>query len=283
MNIEKEETLKANIYVHGSLAKSGEYNKSPHFRDENQHKVRKILLNLTSNIDNLSQAKAIDFGCGTGFIIHLIRDLFSEIHGVDITDEMMKQVDLSSGNVYLHNSVAEKTPFDDNYFEFAAAYSFMDHLYSYEDFLKEAYRVLKPGGMFYSDLNPNRDFILAIANTKDVYPDISKLSPIISREYVGAVHNGSYYQENFGIESDLLDKAEPGKSVNKGFNAHEVVSVAKKIGFSTCFVEYEWFLGQAKVMHQQSIKDSEIIERYLNEILPVSSSMFKYLRFIFIK
>lgn len=283
MNIEKEETLKANIYVHGSLAKSGEYNKSPHFREENQHKVRKILLRITADIGNLSQAKAIDFGCGTGFIIHLIRDLFAEIHGVDITDEMMKQVDLSSGNIHLHNSIAEKTPFKDNSFELATAYSFMDHLYNYEDFLKEAYRVLKPGGVFYSDLNPNRDFILAIAQTKDIYPDISKISPIVSREYAGAVHNGDYYQENFGIDGYLLDKAEPGKSVNKGFSANEVLSTAREIGFSKYQVEYEWFLGQAKVMHQQSIEDAEKIERYLNEILPVSSSVFKYLRFVFVK
>ena len=43
-----DEAIKANIYVHAFLANSGEYNKSPHFRPENQEKVRNVLLRLTA-------------------------------------------------------------------------------------------------------------------------------------------------------------------------------------------------------------------------------------------
>jgi hypothetical protein len=63
----------------------------------------------------------------------------------------------------------------------------------------------------------------------------------------------------------------------------EVLEAARAIGFSDCRVEFEWFLGQAKVMHEQSLADAETVERYLNAALPVSSHLFKYLRFIFIK
>jgi SAM-dependent methyltransferase len=279
--ITREEAIKANIYVHSFLANAGEYNKSPHFRPENQEKVRRILQRLTAGMQGLSKSKVIDFGCGTGFMIHLMRDLFAEVHGVDITQDMMRQVDLSSGNIYLHESLAESTPFAGDSFEFATAYSFMDHLFNYKDFLKEVYRVLKPGGIFYSDLNPNRDFILAMDGIEKAGSKTDSL--IIEREIKGALHNGEYYQENFGVKADVLDMAEPIKSKDKGFNANEVLEAAKEIGFSQCRVEFEWFLGQAKVMHEQSLEQSRIVDEYLTSVLPVSSSLYKYLRLVFVK
>lgn len=280
-NINRDEALEANIYVHAFLANTGEYNKSPHFLPENQEKVRKILLRLSSLCKDKN--KAVDFGCGTGFIIHMVHDLFKEVHGVDITQDMMKHVDLSLGNVTLYESVAESTPFEDESYDFATAYSFMDHLVDFRVFLKEAYRVLKKDGILYSDLNPNRDFITAIAEAEKNMNCMFPISPIVNREIQGALHNGKHYQEHFGMSPDLLEKAEPIKTLDKGFSAAEVLNAARDIGFSECRVEYEWFLGQAKVMHEQPKTDLSIIEGYLNSSLPASSSLFKYLRFIFIK
>lgn len=278
-----QETLNANIYVHAFLANTGEYQKSPHFRPENKAKVRAIIERVTQPLLNKHPRKAIDFGCGTGFVIDLMRDKFDEIHGVDITQDMMKYVDLSSGNVFLHKSIAEHTPFESNTFDFATAYSFMDHLVDYQVFLQEAYRVLKPGGIFYTDLNPNRGFIAAMDNAEKKFRNTQDLSPIVQREITGALHNGQYYKDNFGMDADMLEKAEPIKSVDKGFDAKETIETAKEIGFSQCFVEYEWFLGQAKVMHEQSLADSAVVEAYLNSVLPASDHLFKYLRFIFLK
>lgn len=279
--VSKDEALQANIYVHSFLANSGEYNKSPHFRPENQDKVRKILLRLTSMCPEKN--KVIDFGCGTGFLINLMHDLFGEVHGIDITQDMMKQVDISSGNVTLHECVAESTPFGAETFDFATGYSFMDHLVDYRVFLLEAYRVLKKGGVFYSDLNPNREFISALAGVEKKTSGLSAISPIVQREIQGALHNGKHYRESYGMDAALLEKAEPIKTHDKGFNAVEVLEVAQLIGFSDCRVEFEWFLGQAKVLHEQSPEDSHKVEQYLNSVLPVSSHLFKYLRFVFVK
>jgi len=279
--VSRDEAIKANIYVHAFLANAGEYNKSPHFRPENQEKVRNILLRLTAECRE--KKRVIDFGCGTGFMINLMRDLFDEVHGIDITQDMMKQVDLSSGNVTLHESIAESTPFAAEMFDFATAYSFMDHLVDYRVFLQEAYRVLKKGGTLYSDLNPNRDFIMAIAGVEKLASGVLPVTPIVSREIQGALHNGEHYQEHYGMNAELLEQAEPIKTHDKGFCAVEVLETARDIGFSSCRVEFEWFLGQAKVMHEQSHADAGTIERYLNAILPVSSYLFKYLRFILIK
>jgi len=75
----------------------------PHFFPENQIKVKNIL----KDVRQKSGPKLLDIGCGTGFIINLAKDLFSEIHGVDISIEMLNQVDTSSGNITLHNMEVE--------------------------------------------------------------------------------------------------------------------------------------------------------------------------------
>ncbi len=279
--VTREKTLRANIEVHSKLANAGEYQKSPHFKAENIEKVKGLLQRALRNVPPASEAKAIDFGCGTGFIIDLIRDRFSEVHGVDITTDMMKHVDISSGNVFLHETTAENTPFESHTFDFATAYSFMDHLVDYKLFLREAFRVLKPGGTFFSDLNPNREFIMSM-DLAEKSP-IPVTSPLVLREIQGALHNGDYYAQHFDIDAESLESAEPIKSVDKGFLTDEVYATAREIGFSDCTIEYEWYLGQGKVMHEESKQKADEIDCYLNSIAPASSPLFKYLRFVFVK
>jgi SAM-dependent methyltransferase len=275
-----QETLDANKYVHSLLVETGEYQRSPHFRPENIAKVHALVVLLTADV-NKAESRAIDFGCGTGFMIDLMKDRFGEVHGVDITQAMMKEVDLSPGNVFLHEAMAERTPFVDDHFDFATAYSFMDHLFDVEDFLKEVHRVLKPGGVFFSGLNPNRDFIAAMDYAEQ--KAVMGVSPIVTREIKGALHNGDYYAENFGVDGAMLDKAEPIKALKKGFDAKEIYDLALDIGFSACRIDYDWFLGQGKVMHDQSFERAEQIHAYLSSILPVASPLYKYLNFIFTK
>lgn len=278
------EALAANIYVHSFLANTGEYEKSPHYRPENRTKVRGIVKGLTKHLSGSANTKAIDFGCGTGFMIDLIHDRFTEVHGIDIAQDMMKHVDLSPGNITLHEGVAEKTLFHDESFDFACAYSFMDHLFDYELFLREAYRVLNKGGIFYSDLNPNRDFAKAMQTVEANAPGIGDLAPIITREIQGMLHNGEYYKSQFGMDPDQLEKAEPIKSRDLGFLADEVLASARRIGFSQSAVEFDWFLGQGKMIQDESSSANiEFVNHYLKSILPISSGLFKYLRFIFVK
>ena len=277
-NKARDIAIKANINVHSALANSGEYQKSPHFKPENITKVQEIVLNLVSLCD---PHLAVDFGCGTGFMINILHQHFEKVHGIDITPDMMKFVDLSPGNIELHTSLAEETPFPDNTFDFASAYSFMDHLVDYKVFLKEVYRVLKPGGVFYSDLNPNKDFILAMKAAESYSLGIH--SELVKKEINGALHNGDYYNQNFGIDAEDLNNAEPLKSSGLGFSAQEVYEFARHIGFTKCIIEYEWFLGQGKVMHEVSFELSQAIDSHLKGLTPVSSSLYKYLRFIFTK
>ncbi|WP_432467948.1 class I SAM-dependent methyltransferase [Agarivorans sp. Z349TD_8] len=272
------QTLNSNREIHTLLLKNGDYQRSPHFRQENQDKVRNIIMALIKN--GAGTKRLIDFGCGTGFIINLTKDLFDEVHGVDITQEMMDEVDISNGNITLTNSIAEATPYPDNSFTFATAYSFMDHLANYEIFLEEVYRVLASNGVFYTDLNPNRMFIQALERAEK--KDITHNS-IITREIQAGLHNGSHYEKKFGIDPELLAKAEPIKTYKKGFLESEVRHIATKIGFKECHIEYEWYINQGSIFHNNSPEEAEKINQYLTSLLPMSSSLYKYLRIILVK
>ena len=206
--------LSANQKVHAFLAESGEYEKSPHFRPENKEKVSSIIRQLSSRLEY--RETLLDLGCGTGFILSLGHPFFKKVIGVDITDEMMQKVDLSPGNIEIHKCVAENTPFEDSSIDMVTAYSFLDHLVDYSDVLKESYRVLKKGGIFYADLNPNRAFINEMENLL-TRTELQSLSPLLKREVVGALDNGAYYSKEFGLDAKLLQEAEPGKTINKGF------------------------------------------------------------------
>ncbi|GGB10514.1 class I SAM-dependent methyltransferase [Agarivorans gilvus] len=271
----ENETLEANKIIHTALVTSGAYQKSPHFKPENQKKVRQIIKSLSKDLGN--ESKLIDFGCGTGFILNLSKDLFSELHGVDITPEMINRVDTSSGNIILNISKAEKTPYKNNEFDMATAYSFMDHLSSPNVFLKEVHRVLKPGGIFYSDLNPNRHFIQSL---KMEDKNKKTNSPLINREIKAAIHNGEHYHELYGVSPESLEKAEPIKTINHGFCPEEIRKTAEKIGFSECNITYDWFIDQGRILNNEPEGNSDIIENYLKSVLPLSSHLFKYIRII---
>lgn len=272
--------LSANQKVHAFLAESGEYEKSPHFRPENKEKVSSIIRQLCSRLEY--RETLLDLGCGTGFILSLGHPFFKKVIGVDITDEMMQKVDLSPGNIEIHKCVAENTPFEDSSIDMVTAYSFLDHLVDYSDVLKESYRVLKKGGIFYADLNPNRAFINEMENLL-TRTELQSLSPLLKREVVGALDNGAYYSKEFGLDAKLLQEAEPGKTINKGFDARSVEELAKNIGFSSVEIEYEWFVDQGKWLNEEKAGSAEVIESYLFSLLPSTARYFKYLRFIFVK
>ena len=267
--------VQANIEVHTRMADSYNCNE-PHFRPENQENVRKILKDLRARCGG---GKLLDLGCGTGFIINLAQDLFDEIHGVDVTQAMLNKVDCSSGKITLHNTEATKLPFQDGTFDLVSAYSFLHHVEDYKEVLREAARVLKPDGLCYVDLEPNKLFWEALSSLqKDV-----ELSAVVKKGQDSVTQTDSRVAQQFGIPKEIVQQAEYGKDILGGIDAREVQKEAVALGFRSCTVWYEWFLGQAEVMHGQSFEDAAKIEAYLREVIPLSSHLFKYVQFLFVK
>ena len=161
--MEKIKVQKANIEYHTKLADT--YDKSqPHFRIENQRQIKKLMKKYSQKT---SGNRLLDLGCGTGFILFLAAPYFKEIYGVDITPAMLdlatsKLKKQKTAKVNLSLAESEHLPFRNSFFDVITGYSFLHHLPALSPTLKEAYRVLKRGGTFYSDLDPNYYFWQAI-------------------------------------------------------------------------------------------------------------------------
>jgi ubiquinone/menaquinone biosynthesis C-methylase UbiE len=264
------DVLDANIEVHTRMADRYDSDE-PHFRPENQEKVRS---RLTALRERVGGGKLIDIGCGTGFIIHNAAGIFDEIHGVDITPAMMAKVRTDIGNISLHQARAEQLPFTDSSFDAASAYSFIDHVQDTGLVFKEVARVLKPGGVFYLDLAPNRLFWEAVSAIGA--PKSSKLSDIVTREIGMVTENDKKVEQDFGIAASTFRAAEPGKE-RGGIDPDEIRQAALSNGFARCQIEFDWFLGQGAVMHGQSFDDAAIIDRYLKRAAPLTDRLYKYL------
>ena len=257
--------IEANQRVHAALVSSGEYQKSPHRSPESVRRVSGVIAGLTCDLP--AAAKHLDVGCGDGFMFECTPVTWQR-HGIDATPEMLTHCAARHPEVSLGQGFAEKLPFPDSTFDIVTCYSFLDHLADTSVFYAEVLRVLKPSGAFYFGLNPNRDFFRVmedIAESRSVFemPHVD-----IHLEVRKALDDGSYYSENFGIDSqDLLD-CEPGKTISRGMISVDERARLRQLGASRVSVVHEWVFQQNRLAQEKVA--------ILREFLPFTSSCFKY-------
>ena len=98
--------------------------------------------------------KALEIGCGPGRLMRPMARYFAEIHGVDVSDEMIaraKEKLADIPNAFPHaTDGASLSLFPDESFEFLYSYAVFQHIPSREvvyHYLREIHRVLKVGGL----------------------------------------------------------------------------------------------------------------------------------------
>ena len=178
---------------------------------------KKDLLNMMNPTSN---QKLVDVACGTGDIAKLF--LKNVNKNAEITCVDPNQGMLNKGKEKLRNfknlnwvaASAEKLPFKDNTFEFYTISFGLRNTKNLNKTLKEAFRVLKPGGRFlcleFSKIqNTNLNFI---------YKNYSKLIPLIGKIVVGSKEPYDY----------LI------KSIENFVNQEELIEIMKKNNFKKC-------------------------------------------------
>ena len=102
-----------------------------------------------------SAGSALEIGCGPGRLMRPLSASFAEIHGLDVSDEMIRraQVNLKGvSNAHLHHTEnSDLSQFGGESFDFVYSYAVFQHIPSKEvvlGYLAEAVRVMKPGGLF---------------------------------------------------------------------------------------------------------------------------------------
>ena len=92
--------------------------------------------------------RMLEPGCGRGEFLNNFKELGLDVVGLDISPEV---VNFENGlDVKICDVENEKLPFENDTFDVIYSKSFIEHLYYPEKFIKEAQRVLKPGGLLIS-------------------------------------------------------------------------------------------------------------------------------------
>ena len=104
--------------------------------------------------------RALEIGCGPGRLMKTLSRHFGEIHGVDVSDEMIRLArerlaDVPNAHFHATNG-ASLAQFADESFEFVYSYAVFQHIPSRDvvlEYMREIRRVLKPGGIFHGQFN----------------------------------------------------------------------------------------------------------------------------------
>jgi SAM-dependent methyltransferase len=120
-----------------------------------------VLRDLEGQLPRLpGRDAALEIGCGPGRLMRPMSRHFAEIHGVDVSDEMVRLAterlrDTPNAHPH-HGSGAGLELFRDDHFDFVYSYAVFQHIPSRDvvfRYLAEAHRVLKPGGALRCQLN----------------------------------------------------------------------------------------------------------------------------------
>jgi SAM-dependent methyltransferase len=104
--------------------------------------------------------RALEIGCGPGRLMLPLSRQFAEIHGVDVSAEMVRLARQNLAGVphaHLHAaSGTDLAQFDEEFFDFVYSYAVFQHIPSREvvlNYLEESRRVLKTGGVARMQFN----------------------------------------------------------------------------------------------------------------------------------
>lgn len=104
--------------------------------------------------------RGLEIGCGPGRLLRPMSAHFGEIHGVDISDEMAARARQRLSHIpHAHVHVARNSNlemFAGESFDFVYSYAVFQHIPSRDvvlEYLRETWRVLKPGGIMRCQIN----------------------------------------------------------------------------------------------------------------------------------
>lgn len=125
---------------------------------------------ILTDMGNICQGKpatdlrVLEIGCGAGRLTRALAETFGEVHGVDVSDEMVALARANLGdlsNVHLdQNNGADLAGLPGDDFDFAFSYLVFQHISSraiIESYVREVWRVLKPGSLFKLQLQGHPD------------------------------------------------------------------------------------------------------------------------------
>jgi len=153
--------------------------------DPSNVRLRRCLESFSALPDG---AKIMEAGCGGGLFIRAIKKLrpLWQCHGSDISREAIGAAMAMNDGVIYTASEENKLPYGDSEFDGIAFFDVLEHVGNPELFLKEIYRVLKPGGILYA-------FVPCEGDAMSLWNLLGKLGvkKELTKKYAGHINNFS--------------------------------------------------------------------------------------------
>lgn len=123
------------------------------------------------------KAKILEVGCGTAFVSLYFAKRGYEVTCLDINKSILEvakknfQKERAKGEFV--EGDAEKLPFAKNTFDMVTSFGLLEHFEDPKIAISEMVRVLKPGGLFFTDIVPNRFSVQSIGNIFNAFAAFS--------------------------------------------------------------------------------------------------------------
>jgi SAM-dependent methyltransferase len=210
--------------------------------------LREIMTDLRRKA---SGGRLLDIGSGSGLVARCAEGLFDLRVGMDISPKI-----LSANSHVMDAAIAadlDSLPFADESFDVVSCFAVLHHLYSFEGLVSQVSRVLKEGGVFYSDHDMDRSFYSRFSVPLRIYKKLrgakkkyQEASEIITEE----LYDNAEWQEN-GIDSWAFIRAfeAEGFSVETKFHWYGLAGITDRLFGARSFNQ-----GLAPLLSIQAIK-----------------------------
>jgi SAM-dependent methyltransferase len=149
---------------------------------------------LAALVAGKREARVLDLGCGGGHVSFAVAKQVRDVVAYDLSPEMLAVVakaakERSFGNLTTQQGVAEKLPFDDASFDYVFSRWSAHHWRDLDLGLREAARVLKPGGTagFIDTVSPGQPLLDTFLQSIELLRDPSHVRDYSRAEWLATI------------------------------------------------------------------------------------------------
>lgn len=118
----------------------------------------------------------LDIGCGNGFFLDEARKMgFKPLFGVEPSKDSFKSIPKTINRKNLIMDIFKKGQFSKNFFNIVCFFQVIDHIIDPNEFLKNCYTILKPGGLILAIMHDAKSATAKILGEKSPIFDIQHI------------------------------------------------------------------------------------------------------------